>query len=144
MIALTSVLSALSSEKTGHAVHPPAKELPRVHMLSVGTGRNLVGRAQFLDPEFTNGSASWGYRQWLLDPTNPLVLIDAFLQAGSAAVTWECNILMGEKKFHRLDVPLKHMCVIGDPETQERVTHAADWLGSTDWFSEGPRGLEAL
>jgi hypothetical protein len=144
MIALTSVLGTLAGGTGHHGPQLPAESLSQIHMLSVGTGRNLVGHAQYLDPQFTNGSASWGYRQWLLDPTNPLVLIDAFLQAGNEAVTWECKILMGEKQFHRLNVPLKHMCIIGDPETEARVARAAEWLTTTDWFSEGPRGLQAI
>jgi uncharacterized protein len=144
MIALTSVLGTLAGGTGHHGPQLPAESLSQIHMLSVGTGRNLVGSAQYLDPQFTNGSASWGYRQWLLDPTNPLVLIDAFLQAGNEAVTWECKILMGDKQFHRLNVPLKHMCIIGDPETEARVARAAEWLTTTDWFSEGPRGLQAI
>lgn len=144
MIALTSVLGTLAGGTGNHGPQLTGESLPQIHMLSVGTGRNLVGSAQFLAPQFTNGSASWGYRQWLLDPSNPLVLIDAFLQAGNEAVTWECKILMGDKQFHRLNVPLKHMCIIGDPETEARVARAAEWLTTTDWFSEGPRGLQAI
>jgi hypothetical protein len=144
MIALTSVLGTLSGGTTQTSPQKPAQSLSQIHLLSVGTGRNLVGTAQFLDPNFVGGSAPWGYRQWLLDPSNPLVLIDAFLQAGNEAVTWECKILMGDKHFHRLNVPLKHMCVIGDPETDARVSRAAEWLTTTEWFSEGPRGLAAI
>jgi hypothetical protein len=113
-------------------------------MLSVGTGRNLVGNAQYLAPEFTDGSAAWGYHQWLLDPSNPLVLIDAFLNAGNEAVSWQCNILMGESHFHRLNVPLKRMCVINDPETEALVADSAKWLNTTTWFNDGPRGLAAF
>jgi predicted acylesterase/phospholipase RssA len=144
LVALTSVIGTLSGGTDREPAQSVAKALPRIHMLSVGTGRNLVGHAQFLDPEFKEGSANWGYRQWLLDPTNPLVLIDAFMQAGNEASTWECGVLMGEKNFHRLNVPLQHMCVIGDPETDARVERAAEWLTTTEWFSEGPRGLDAI
>ncbi len=144
MIALASIIGTLAGGTTRHAAQAPAKSLSQIHLLSVGTGRNLVGTAQFLNPEFNEGSAAWGYRQWLLDPTNPLVLIDAFLQAGSGAVTWECGIFLGERHFHRLDVPLRHMCVPGDPETEARVKSASEWLDTTVWFTEGPRGLAAI
>lgn len=144
MIALTSILSTLSSGTAQQPAQSLAHSLSQIHMLSVGTGRNLVGKAQFLDPQFIGGSAPWGYRQWMLDPTNPFILIDAFLQAGNEAVSWECGILMGESHFHRLNVPLKRMCVIGDPETEVRVADTAKWLDTTTWFTDGPRGLEAL
>ena len=144
MIALASIVGTLAGGTARHPAQSPAKSLSQIHLLSVGTGRNLVGTAQFLDPEFNGGSATWGYRQWLLDPGNPLVLIDAFLQAGSGAVTWECDIFMGERQFHRLDVPLRHMCVPGDPETEARVERAGKWLDTTGWFTEGPRGLAAI
>jgi uncharacterized protein len=146
MIALTSTIASLECGTAERSRQSPGKALSTIHLLSVGTGRNLVGNAQFLAPQFTDGSAAWGYRQWLLDPTNPLVLIDAFLQAGNEAVSWECNILMGASRFHRLNVPLKRMCVIGDPETEALVADSAKWLDTTGWFSEGPRarGLAAF
>jgi hypothetical protein len=144
MIALTSTIASLVCGTADRPRMSPGKALSSIHLISVGTGRNLVGHAQFLAPQFTNGSACWGYRQWLLDPTNPLVLIDAFLQAGNDAVTWECNILMGASHFHRLNVPLTRMCVIGDPETEALVAESANWLTTTGWFAEGPRGLAGL
>jgi hypothetical protein len=144
MIALASAIAMLGSGATDRPRHSPGKALSLIHMLSVGTGRNLVGKAQFLAPQFTEGSASWGYRQWLLDPTNPLVLIDAFLQAGNEAAAWQCGIFMGESHFHRLNVPLKRMCVIGDPETELLVAASAKWLDTTGWFGDGPRGLAAF
>lgn len=144
MIALTSTIASLVCGTADRPRMSPGKALSSIHLFSVGTGRNLVGHAQFLAPQFTNGSACWGYRQWLLDPTNPLVLIDAFLQAGNDAVAWECNILMGASHFHRLNVPLTRMCVIGDPETEALVADAANWLTTTGWFAEGPRGLAGL
>jgi hypothetical protein len=144
MIALTSTVATLVCGTADRPRMSPGKALSSIHLLSVGTGRNLVGKAQYLAPEFTDGSAAWGYRQWILDPSNPLVLIDAFLQAGNEAVSWQCNILMGASHFHRLNVPLKHMCVINDPETEALVTDSANWLNTTGWFSEGPRGLAAF
>jgi predicted acylesterase/phospholipase RssA len=144
MVALSSIVGTLFCGTHHHKPQAPAESLSQVHMLSVGTGRNLVGKAQYLAPEFTNGSAAWGYRHWLLDPSNPLVLIDAFLQAGNEAAAWECEIMLGAKQFHRLNVPLERMCVIGDPETEARVARAAEWLTTTDWFSAGPRGLTAI
>lgn len=142
MIALSAIVGTLAYGSKPPI--PPTESLGLIHMLSVGTGRNLVGTAQYLAPQFTDGSAPWGYRQWLLDPANPLVLIDAFLQGGNETVAWECNILMSEKNFHRLNVPLSYMLVPTDPETKARVAQTVAWLDSTDWFAQGPRGFAAF
>jgi uncharacterized protein len=144
MIALAAIVGTLSRGTAKQPAIPPTESLKLIHLLSIGTGRNLVGTAQYLDPEFTNGSAPWGYRQWLLDLANPLVLIDAFLQGGNEAVAWECGILMGEANFHRLNVPLEHMLVPTDPQTKVRVAEAVAWLDSCGWFSTGLRGFLAL
>jgi uncharacterized protein len=144
MIALAAIVGTLAHGTTNQPPVLPTQSLDLIHLLSVGTGRNLVGTAQYLDPEFSNGSAPWGYRQWLLDPANPLVLIDAFLQGGNEAVAWECGILMGEKNFHRLNVPLAHMLVPDDPETKTYVAETIAWLDTTGWFGRGlggPLGL---
>lgn len=138
MIALSAIVGSLHG---GIPAHPtpilPTESLDLIHLLSVGTGRNLVGTAQFLAPEFVNGSATWGYRQWLLDPLNPLVLIDAFLQGGNETVAWECGKLLGEKNFYRLNVPLEHMLVPSDTYTNERVAEAVAWLDTNGWLVQG-------
>lgn len=143
MIALAAIVGTLSQGTVDLPPVPPTESLKDIHLLSVGTGRNLVGTAQFLDPEFTNGSASWGYRQWLLDPKNLLVLIDAFLQGGNESVAFQCDRLLGEQNFHRLNVPLTNMLVPSDPVTAARVVATSRWLDSSGWFKPVLRTIAA-
>jgi uncharacterized protein len=144
MIALSAIVGTLASGNSSAGVIPPTESLSQIYMLSIGTGRNLVGTAQYLDPEFKDGSAPWGYRQWLFNPADPLVLIDAFLQGGNEATAWECGILMGGDHFHRLNVPLEHMLVPTDPETAAWVADTALWLEKSPWYTQSVVGLSAL
>lgn len=136
MIALSAIVGTLAQGGGGIEPVPPTESLRDINLLSVGTGRNLVGTAQYLQPEFTNGSAPWGYRQWLFDPSNLLVLVNSWLQAGNEAVSWQCERLLGEKNFHRLNVPLKNMIVEDNPETNALVMEASAWLKRGAWFEQ--------
>jgi hypothetical protein len=134
MIALSAIVGTLLHGTPKQGPLRLGDILDDIYMLSVGTGRNLVGTAQFLKPEFTDGSAEWGYRQWLFEPSNLFVLIDAALQGGNEAVSWECNILMSPANFHRLNVPLNYMLVPDDPTTKAFIESAALWLENGEWF----------
>jgi uncharacterized protein len=139
MIALAAIVGTLAQGVPPNIPPtPPTESLSDIYLLSVGSGRNLIGSAQYLAPEFTNGSAAWGYHQWLLDPTNLMVLIDAFYQGGNESVAWQCDHLLGPKNFHRLNVPLVHMLVPDDPLTTENVEQTAKWIESTPW-SDPPK-----
>ena len=149
MIALAAIVGTLA-EGVGSATPPipptpPTHSLNDIYLLSVGTGRNLVGTAQYLQPKFTDGSAVWGYRQWLLDPANPLVLIDALLGGANEAVAWQCEHLLrigGVNHFHRLNVPLEKMLVPCNGAVKQLVQEAADWLDKSGWTTTG--GLTLL
>jgi len=142
MIALSAIVGTLAQGIPGHVPPippvPPTQSLKDIYLFSVGTGRNLVGSAQYLAPEFTNGSAAWGYRQWLLDPTNLLVLIDAFYQGSNESVAWQCEHLLTPTNFHRLNVPLVHLLVPSDETTEQKVSAAAGWIDTTPWAAEPP------
>jgi hypothetical protein len=138
MIALSAIVGTLAHGTTNQPPTPPTESLEDILLLSVGTGRNLVGTAQFLDPPFTDGSAPWGYRQWLFDIGNPLLLIDAFLQGGNESVAWQCKILMTEKNFHRLNVPLEFLLVPNDPTTAASVAATSAWLNTGRWLQQPP------
>lgn len=145
MIALAAIVGTLAHGTTSQPPQPPTQSLSEIHILSIGTGRNLVGTAQYLDPEYSGGSAQWGYRNWLFDPANPFVLVDAFLQGGNEAVAWQCNILLGPQNFHRLNVPLQHMLVPSDPATAALVARAATWINTSGWMVKPPlRSLAML
>jgi patatin-like phospholipase/acyl hydrolase len=135
MIALTAILGTLAHGTANQPPTPPRESLEDILLLSVGTGRNLVGKAQYLDPTFTNGSAPWGYRQWLLDFSNPLLLINAFLQGSNESVAWQCETLMGEKNFHRLNVPVQDESVsMENPATRHAIAKASTWLNTGRWL----------
>lgn len=134
MIALAAIVGTLAQGVPPNIKPtPPTDSLADIYLLSVGTGRNLIGSAQYIAPEFTNGSASWGYRQWLLEPSNLMLLIDAFYQGANESVAWQCDHLLGPKNFHRLNVPLVHLTVPDDHATEDAVVATANWIKSTPW-----------
>ncbi|MGD2114935.1 MAG: patatin-like phospholipase family protein [Acidobacteriota bacterium] len=109
--------------------------LGRWLMFSVGTGRNIIGDTVYLDPSTRDGVAPWGYGQWLANPTKPLLLMDAFLQAGMEAVSMQCQEILGES-FHRLQPTLSKGLVTDNPDTELRVEAAVRWLESVGWVEE--------
>jgi hypothetical protein len=139
MIALSAILGTLRRAAGAKAKLDLDDALSEINLLSVGTGRNLVGTAQFLDPEFSGGSAAWGYKQWLFDPSNLVVLIDAWIQGGNIAVSKQCELLMGDENFHRLNVPLQFMMAEKSPATDAVVAEAAAWLQTKNWFKQQPK-----
>jgi hypothetical protein len=107
-------------------------DLSDINMMSIGNGKNVLGKSMYLDPPLDNGICSWGYRQWLMDPTNPLLLMDMFLQSSDEAVVYQCRQLLKER-FWRVNPPLVHGQVPNDPETQQICTEAAAWLIKSGW-----------
>jgi hypothetical protein len=136
MITLAAIVGSLANGSTSQPPQPAGESLKEIKMLSVGTGRNLIGTAQYLDlaTEFTDGSAPWGYRKWLLDPSNPMVLIDAFLQGGNESAAFQCRILLGDDNFDRLNVPIKDFLVPDDQRTRAAVASSAAWLRKSGWY----------
>jgi predicted acylesterase/phospholipase RssA len=123
-----------------HALRKGA-QLGDIQILSVGTGRNMLGGPSYLDPKFHDGRAAWGYRQWLFDTKRPLVLLDIFLQAGMEAVTIQCRELLRES-FFRLEPTLQNGQVVDDDNTFLQLEAAARWIQKSDWPVEAPQ--EAL
>jgi hypothetical protein len=134
MITLAAIVGSLANGTTSQPPQPAGDSLNEIKMLSVGTGRNLVGTAQYLEAEFTDGSAAWGYQKWLLEPSNPLVLVDAFLQGGNESAAFQCRILLGDDNFNRLNVPIKDFLVPDDPRTRAAVASSAAWLRKSGWY----------
>ena len=134
MITLSAIVGSLKNGSTSQGPQSAGDSLRDITMLSVGTGRNLVSKAQYVDPEFKDGSAAWGYQKWLFDLSNPLILIDAFLQGGNEAAAFQSRILLGEENFNRLNVPIKDFLVPNDPRTQAAVDATAAWLRKSAWL----------
>jgi hypothetical protein len=141
MITLAAIVGTIIHMRGGAIA--PGSVLDEILVLSVGTGRNLVGTAQYLDPEFENGSAAWGYQKWLFDLSNPLVLVDAFLQGGNESAAFQCRVLLREN-FNRLNVPIKDFLVPDDPRTHEAVQRSAKWLADSGWFWPGAPAADAI
>ncbi|MGC2401513.1 MAG: patatin-like phospholipase family protein [Acidobacteriaceae bacterium] len=133
MITLASIVGSLAQGTANQQPQPATETLKDITMLSVGTGRNLIGSTQYLEPEFTDGSAAWGYQKWLFDPANPMVLIDMFFQGGNESVAFQSRLLLGETNFHRVNVPIKGFLVPDDSRTAAAVANAYAWLRQSAW-----------
>ncbi|GGC48536.1 putative sporulation hydrolase CotR [Chelatococcus reniformis] len=118
------------------------KKLPDISVLSVGTPRNLAGTARHLAPALADGMANWGYRQWMLDPFNPLVLIDLFLQAGAQAVSDQCEQLLGDR-FLRVDPPVFVGPAWDAPDGNVAVDLTMEWLEKNGWKPAKPPAAKA-
>jgi uncharacterized protein len=139
MITLAAIVGTLAKANKLPQRVSAFETLNTTCLLSVGTGSNLFSKAQFLTPEFTNGSAAWGYQKWLFDLSNPLVLVDAFLEGGNESAAFQSRMLLGDDNFKRLNVPIKGFLVHDDdPETRKAVAETAAWLRDSGWMQPNP------
>jgi predicted acylesterase/phospholipase RssA len=152
LVANNPAMVAISEVLRAGARHPEAAvTLPKtphdIVMLSIGGGR---AHEMF---EVTN--ANWGYGRWLLDPSNPLLLLNAFLTGSSEGVTCTAAEILGQTRFFRLDpyytdtgllpfvqaAPRKQQATAAAEGTQALVRSAAGWLHRSGWM--GARGAAA-
>lgn len=109
------------------------REVEQLLLLSIGTGRNVIGNTKYLAPQMVKGTANWGSGPWMFHASDPLILLDLLLQSGSAAVDWQCAQVLGER-FHRLNAELVHERVVDDPQTQQLIRSAVEWIAAQGWF----------
>ncbi|WPB73366.1 patatin-like phospholipase family protein [Archangium violaceum] len=76
----------------------------RALLLSLGNGMSQ----EYIDPMMFRGMADWGYRRWLLDPSDPQVLLRMLFQAGSQAVDYQTRSLLGDDGYYRLNPCFSH------------------------------------
>jgi hypothetical protein len=119
-------------------------DMKEILLLSVSTGRNLVYDIQYLDPNFVNGVAPWGYFQWLLNPWKPLALLELAIEGGSEAVHYQVTQLLGEQRYYRLNPPIRNFQVPDDPTTREFVDETVNFLRSSGWLDTDHYNQEAL
>lgn len=112
--------------------HQPRKE---IKLLSIGIGRSILGNTLFLNPKMAGGVASWGYGRWLLNPSEPLLLLDMFFEGDTAAVDWQCRELL-DQQYHRLSPPKIQQFRALDLECEKEVQEAVSWLGSSGWMGQ--------
>jgi uncharacterized protein len=126
-----------------------ALQFPRDHqgilMLSVGGGR--------ADDAFKVSDANWGYFRWLLNPLNPLLLLNGFLSGTTEAIVKESEQILDEPKFRRLDPfytesdllpfvqadPRKQQRTAASALTQELIKETAEWLQACGWLQDVPQ-----
>jgi hypothetical protein len=125
--------------------HLPLREFMSV--LSVG-----ISNYNPMEPQFIDGQANWGYKQWVLDPKNPILMLTLSLWAGTQAISHATSQLLGPDRFFRIaptinegtpgflqtSAQLKAYVnkVIGSPDIETAIHAAADWLASpaSAWF----------
>lgn len=71
----------------------------RLRLFSVSNGQHQ----EYVAPRMSGGIADWGYRRWLLNPSDPLILIRLLFQAGSQTVDYQTRTMLGEAGYYRLD-----------------------------------------
>jgi hypothetical protein len=113
-------------------------------MLSVGGGR--------ADDSFKVTDANWGYFQWILNPLNPLLLLNGFLSGTTEAIVMESEQILDKPKFRRLDPfytepgllpfvqadPRKQQGTAASAMTQELIKETAEWLQTSGWLQDVP------
>ncbi|HZT33359.1 MAG TPA: patatin-like phospholipase family protein [Bryobacteraceae bacterium] len=107
--------------------------LDNMLLLAITTGANIIGKTMYLDPQFSDGLAAWGYRQWMLDPSRPLLLLDLMSQANGETVSYQSRKLLGDR-YHVLNPPLVNELVPDDAETKRLLQETADWLKASGWY----------
>ncbi|MCH9650136.1 MAG: patatin-like phospholipase family protein [Deltaproteobacteria bacterium] len=137
MCAIAQLIEA--SERDGVSV---GELLGEMSLLSIGTGRNVIGDTVFLDPDFHDGRASWGYSQWLFDASRPLLLVDLMLQAAVEAVSKQCHQIL-RKSFFRAQPTLEKGLVPDDPATTELLKEVILWMRSVGWIPRAKAGRKA-
>ncbi|MEM8663521.1 MAG: patatin-like phospholipase family protein [Pseudomonadota bacterium] len=112
-----------------------SQKLDDISVLSLGVPRNLTGDRTHLSPDLHNGSADWGYRQWLLDPMNPLLLMDLFIQAGADAVNTQCGQLLGTR-YLRVEPEVFEGAFWDRTDVTTELDANFNWLMSQSWIAD--------
>jgi patatin-like phospholipase/acyl hydrolase len=145
MVALSAALNVVRDDPAVTSV------LNDILVLSVGNAKTPA----YLNPQLVDGYADWGYRPWLVNLSDPLVLISLFFEAGIDAVNYECDKLLRDG-FHRLNPRVSEALnvtkadhilpnidtLLALPGTQEDLQNTFTWLTTSGWVSasEQPPG----
>jgi hypothetical protein len=111
-------------------------DLSSTLMLSVGTGQNLIGSTFYVDPVFFNGSAGWGYFQWLFDffQNRPLLLLAAFLQGSQDAAGFQASALLPPNNYFRVNPKVDASFILQEDDARAQAKKAAQWILDNDWL----------
>jgi patatin-like phospholipase/acyl hydrolase len=80
-----------------HAIDHLGAKQEQFRVLSIGTGQKY----SYIE----SPGGHLGYGQWLLDPTQPMALVQAVMDCNSAAISYACSRML-EDNFFRLDPKL--------------------------------------
>jgi uncharacterized protein len=99
--------------------------------------------------------ANWGWFNWVLNPFNPLLAIDAMLKGDMAAVDYECRRILPKGRYFRLNPhfvrqsPIPFMVntdvirkTVMSDETQQLVERTITWIDNSGWLEAGPAAPE--
>ena len=122
-----------------HAMDQLEAKQDQFRVLSIGTGQ------KYSYIESSRGQL--GYGQWLLDPTQPMALVQAVMDCNSAAVSYGCSRLL-QDNFFRLDPKLGESLMTSTltPEVEakyDRIVASAEiesvvgWLDYQEWMGNG-------
>jgi predicted acylesterase/phospholipase RssA len=121
----------------------------RMRIFSVSNGANQ----EYVDPKMSGGIADWGYRRWLLNPSDPLILIRLLFQAGSQVVDYQTRTMLGNSGYYRLDPDFARPIMANPrnvartmetlprrPGVAEEIASAIEWLTDPKvaWTSAKP------
>lgn len=115
------------------------RQLEELRLLSIGVGEDQ----RYLDVKTVN----WGWFQWLLNPFDPLLAINALLRGDQWAINFQCKNMMPEGNYYRLN-PFysRHSTIpmyvntevirqtVQSEETQEMIDETVKWLDKSGWL----------
>jgi hypothetical protein len=146
LYANNPAMCALAEVLRHHRESGSGQPRPEVSLLSIGTG--VQPRHVEVD------DADWGWGQWLLNPQDPMLLIEAALDSVESAVEYQCRHLLGEERFLRLnpsiEVVVNHRHdrgsgldasrladLFGEVADEWDIRPTLDWLERNEWL-RGP------
>ncbi len=142
LIAIAELFREASRPTTAAECFP--RDHQGVLMLSVGGGR--------ADEAFKVSDANWGYFKWLLNPSNPLLLLNGFLSGTTEAIVMESEQILHPSRVRRLDPfytepgllpfvqanPRRQQATAESALTQALIQQTAEWLQSSGWLQSAP------
>jgi hypothetical protein len=120
---------------------PVQDYLDDLRVLSIGVGENN-NYVPVMD-------ANWGYFNWLLNPFNPLLVVNALLRGGTKAVDFQCHNLLPHGAYHRLNpfffrnspIPFavntrEIRKTVQSAQTQAMIEETIRWIDQSGWFDK--------
>lgn len=147
LVAISVILDDWLKQRTGEGAtgqspeHQESKEevLRDLRVLSIGVGEDQ----RFVPVK----DADWGWFNWVLNPFNPLLAINALLRGDMWAINFECYSILPEGNYHRLNphyvrhTPIPFMVntglirkTVASEQTQRMVDETIAWIDSHDWM----------